>query len=423
MIAEIVSIGNELLRGSNVNTNAAFIASALDTIGIPVVRVVVCADEEGAISKVLSESLCRADIVLATGGLGPTRDDRTKKAVMNLLGRKLEESAEAYRMLVSRYTGRNRPFSDTLRGQATIIEGSILVPNTVGTATGMIVPCGESFRNAFLVLMPGVPAEMEAMMRLRVVPFFAAMSSAEIRHTKLRTVGIGETTLAAHLEEVETALPERTTLAYLPHTAGVDLVVSTTGNDGKVSRQENAAVVEAIMGRIGRFVYAEGDVSLEETIGRMLVEKGMHIAVAESCTGGLVASRLTDVPGASAYFLEGDVSYSNEAKNRLLGVSRKTLERFGAVSTTVAREMARGCLQESGSDIAVSTTGIAGPSGGSQEKPVGTVCIGIARRTPGGVQVDTGSYRMYGTRMQNKHRFAEAALREVWRALREKGTG
>lgn len=422
MVAEIVSIGDELLKGGKVNTNAPFIASALGEIGIPVSRIVACADDEVAIGTVFSESLSRADIVLVTGGLGPTRDDRTKKAVMRLLQRGLEESPEALGKLSSWFSARGRSFPESMRDQAMILEGSLLVPNSVGTAAGMIVPCGERFHDHHLVLMPGVPAEMQAMMRETVIPFFAEKSPTVMLHTPVKTVGIGETMLAELIEAVEDALPEGTTLAYLPHTAGVDLVVTTIGATMESVEEDNRRVVEAVLGRAGRFVYATGEATLEETVGRMLAESRRSIAVAESCTGGLVASRLTDVPGSSVYFLQGVVSYADQSKVRLLGVSPETLDRYGAVSEAVAEEMARGCLAKSGADVAVSTTGIAGPSGGSREKPVGTLCIGIAgKQQDGSIGSRTASLRMYGTRLQNKQRFSEAALREVWKYLQETG--
>jgi nicotinamide-nucleotide amidase len=423
MIAEIISIGDELLKGAKVNTNAAFIASALVGIGVPVARIVACADEEDSIVAAFSESLARADLVLVTGGLGPTRDDRTKKAAAKFFGRPLVENAEAFRMLVAWFAARGRSLPGSLRDQATVIEGSVLVPNSVGTAAGMIVPCGEPFENRFLVLMPGVPLEMEAMMRETVIPFFAVRSSSVIVQTPVKTAGIGESLLAERIAAIEDTLPQGTRLAYLPHTAGVDLVVSTTGCVAEAVEEENRGVVDAILRKAGHFVYATGDATLEETVGRMLAGSSMRIAVAESCTGGLIASRLTDVPGSSAYFLQGVVTYSNESKMRLLGVSQATLEQYGAVSEPVAEEMARGCLLASGADIAVSTTGIAGPSGGSEKKPVGTVCIGIARKVTDGERVKAGTYRMYGTRLQNKLRFAEAALREVWKSLQEDGSG
>ena len=415
MRAEIVSIGDELLKGQRVNTNAAFIAGALAGIGVPVGRIVSCSDLEAEMVSVLTESLERADIVLVTGGLGPTRDDRTRKAVQELLHRGLELSEDAYRNLTNRMKLRGVEISDSLRDQAMVIEGSHVIPNTKGTAAGMIIRCGERLGNHYLVLMPGVPSEMQAMMELTVLPYFAALSSTVIRHTPVKTIGIGESTLAEMIVDIEDRLPEGTTLAYLPHAAGVNLMISTIGRDREDVDRDNSSVVDAIIHRAGAFIFATSDITLEETIGRMLAENGMTVAVAESCTGGLVASRLTDVAGSSMYFLQGFVTYSNQAKQKTLGVQKELIESFGAVSEEVARAMAKGCLEKSGADIAVATTGIAGPSGGSPEKPVGMVCLAIARKTSGTVLSKT--LFMQGDRERNKFRFSEAALRELWECL------
>ena len=417
MRAEIVSVGDELLKGQRVNTNAAFMAGALGGIGVWVGRVVACSDREEEMSAVFPESLDRADIVLVTGGLGPTRDDRTRKAVQQLLGRGLELSQESYINLVARIKQRGLEVTDSLRDQAMVIEGSHVIANTKGSAAGMIIHCGEQFQNHYLVLMPGVPSEMIAMMELTVLPYFAALSSTVIRHTPIKTLGIGESTLAGMIIDIEDALPEGTTLAYLPHATGVSLMISTLGSDRERVDCDNRHVVDAIVQRAGKFIYATSEVSLEETIGMMLSAGGLTVAVAESCTGGLVASRLTDVPGSSAYFLQGFVVYSNQAKERSLGVPGKIIKTFGAVSEEVARAMAIGCLEKSGSDFALSTTGIAGPSGGSPEKPVGTLCLAIAKKSSGIVLSKT--LVMHGDRELNKLRFSEALLRELWGCLRQ----
>lgn len=417
MRAEIVSVGDELLKGQRVNTNAAFMASALAGIGVPVGRVVACSDREEEIMTVLAESLDRADIVLVTGGLGPTRDDRTKQAVQQLLGRGLELSGEAFANLADRLKQRGVELLEALRGQAMVIEGSQVIPNTKGTAAGMIIQCTGKFQNHYLVLMPGVPSEMRAMMELTVLPCFAALSRSVIRHTPIKTVGIGESKLAGMIVDIEDALPEGTTLAYLPHAAGVNLMISTIGRERDAVDCDNRTVVEAIVSRAGKFIYATNEVSLEETIGSMLSAGGFSVAVAESCTGGLVASRLTDVPGSSGYFLQGFVVYSNQAKEKSLGVPGEIIETFGAVSEEVARAMAVGCLEKSGADFALSTTGIAGPSGGSPEKPVGMLCLAIAKKKSGILLSKTLS--MQGDRALNKLRFSEAVLRELWESLRE----
>jgi len=416
MRAEIVSIGDELLKGQRVNTNAAFIAKALAGIGVPVGRIVSCSDLEHEMVSVLTESLDRADIVLVTGGLGPTRDDRTRKATQQLLDRGLELNETAYENLVHRMKNRGQDLSASLRDQAMVIEGSQVIPNTRGTAAGMIISCGERFDNHYLVLMPGVPSEMYSMMERTVIPYFAELSTSVIRHTPVKTLGIGESTLAEMIIDIEDNLPEGTSLAYLPHAAGVNLMISTIGQDQVDVDRDNFSIVEAILHRAGKFVYATSDVTLEEVIGRMLSEAGMTVAVAESCTGGLVASRLTDVSGSSKYFLQGFVVYSNQAKHNTLGVPQELIETFGAVSEEVARAMATGCLEKSGADFAIATTGIAGPLGGSPEKPVGMLCLGIAKKATGTVLSRT--LFMQGDRERNKFRFSEAALGELWESLK-----
>ncbi|MFZ4524093.1 MAG: competence/damage-inducible protein A [Chlorobium sp.] len=417
MRAEIVSVGDELLKGERVNTNAAFISSALGGIGVPVGRVVACSDRVDEILSVFAESLQRADLVLVTGGLGPTRDDRTKKAVEQLLGRGLELNEEAYQNLAVRIKKYGLEMSPALRDQAMVIEGSLVIPNTRGSAAGMIIPCGAQFQNHYMVLMPGVPSEMKAMMELTVLPYFAAHSDTFIRHTPVKTLGIGESRIAEMIADVEDHLPDGTTLAYLPHSAGVNLMISTIGHDRAAVDRDNFGVVEAIVQKTEKFVYATSEVTLEGTIVAMLSSRGATVAVAESCTGGLVASRLTDVPGSSSCFLQGFVVYSNQAKHRALGVPEETIAMFGAVSEEVARAMATGCLEKSGADFAVATTGIAGPSGGSPEKPVGTLCLAIAQKNSS----DVLSRRLVlqGDRPQNKLRFSEAALRELWQRLRQ----
>jgi len=417
MRAELVSVGDELLKGQRINTNAAFISNALAGIGVAVDRVVACADREEEMVAVFAEALDRAELVLVTGGLGPTRDDRTKKAVQQLLGKGVELNQTAYKNLADRMRKHGVALSDSLRDQAMVIEGSLVIPNTKGSAAGMIIDCGDRFHHHHLVLMPGVPSEMKAMMELTVLPHFAAQSETVIRHTPVKTLGIGESTLAEMLVDIEDHLPVGTTLAYLPHAAGVSLMVSTIGRHQNAVEHDNQAVVDAIVQRAAPFIYATSEVSLEAVVAEMLIAKGLTVATAESCTGGLLASRLTDVPGASAYFLQGFVVYSNQAKQQSLGVPMALIETFGAVSEEVAKAMANGALEKSGADLAISTTGIAGPSGGSPEKPVGTVCLAIARKNS--LALISKTLVMAGDREQNKVRFSEAALRELWRCLRE----
>jgi nicotinamide-nucleotide amidase len=419
MHAHIISIGDELLKGHRTNTNAPFIARELGRIGIPVDLVVTCSDDPEAIRRNIAASLGEADLVLVTGGLGPTKDDRTRRSVQELLGRGLDFYPDAYERIAELFRRRGREVTDDMRSQAMVIEGAVPIPNTRGTAPGMIIDCGERFGHRHLVLMPGVPVEMEAMMELAVIPFFAPRSGSFIVHTPIMTMGIGESVLAGRIARVENSLPEHTTLSYLPHAAGVSLMVSTIGPDRESVEHENRLVVDAIAASAGDVVYATRDASLEEVLVPMLVDRGLTVAIAESCTGGLVSSRLTDVPGSSECFLEGRVTYGNEAKQSLLGVLRGTLEQHGAVSEPVAVEMARGCLERSGADLAVATTGIAGPGGGTPDKPVGTLCLAVAARsTDGSIVLHPSTVSMHGDRRQNKIRFSEAALRALLETVR-----
>ena len=420
MIAEIISIGDELLTGQKVNTNARFICSALAGAGVGVKRIVVCADSENAIAGQFADSLRRSDIVVVTGGLGPTRDDRTKQAAQRLLKRALVLDQKVYARTVDRYRSSGRKPSAYLKQNAMVIDGATVVPNEKGLAPGMIIPCTEQFSGRYLILIPGVPLEMEAMMQGAVVPFFSGKSGEVIVHSHIKTTGIGETGLADIVRGIEDRLPDGTSLAYLPHAAGVDLRVSSMGTDKGGVERDNGRIVDAIAGAAEEFVYATTDISLEEQIGRLLLSKGLRIATAESCTGGLVASRLTDVPGSSRYFNQGFVVYSNASKEKNLGVRSGTLESCGAVSEEVAGEMAEGCLVRSGVDLAVSSTGIAGPEGGTENKPVGMVCLGLASRgTEGCVEIQTATFYTHGDRLRNKTRFSEAALRMLWKKLRD----
>ena len=420
MIAEIVSIGDELLTGQKVNSNARFICSALAGAGIGVKRIIVCADNEDAIAEQFADSLERSDIVLVTGGLGPTRDDRTKHSVQRLLEKELVLDQEVYARTVERYRRSGREPSPYLKRNAMVIDGAQVIHNEKGLAPGMIIHCLERFQGHYLVLMPGVPQEMEAMMRNAIVPFFSEKSCTVIVHSHIKTTGIGETALADIIRVIEDNVPDGTSLAYLPHAAGVNLRVSSIGIDKEVVDKDNRKVVEAIAEAAEEFVYATSDITLEESIGRFLVSGGLKIAAAESCTGGLVASRLTDVAGSSRYFLQGFVVYSNDSKEKNLGVRSETLALRGAVSEEVAGEMAQGCLLRAGADMAISSTGIAGPDGGSEAKPVGMVCLGLANRKENNrVEIETTTFYTHGDRLRNKIRFSEAALRMVWKKLRD----
>jgi nicotinamide-nucleotide amidase len=263
---------------------------------------------------------------------------------------------------------------------------------------------------AIVIGMPGVPAEMQEMMRRDVVPYFASLSQTYIKHTHLMTSGIGESHLAELIGDEKAFLTPGTTLAYLPQTASVNLRVTTKGKDRKQVEQENAAVVAHIASRIQKYLYATEEKPLEAFIGQLLQERKLTLATAESCTGGLIAHRITNIAGASNFFVQSYVVYSNLAKMRTLGVKQETLERHGAVSEEVALEMAKGCLKNSGADIALSTTGIAGPGGGTETKPVGMVCLALVTNHKLGNQEKAKTLYFVKERLRNKELFAQAAL-------------
>jgi len=419
MFAEIISIGDELLTGQKVNTNAGFICSELAGAGIPVQRIIACADNVDAIQEQFRESLERAMLVIVTGGLGPTRDDMTKQSAQQFLNRELVVDRQTYERTLDRYKLLGKKPVSSLCENAMVIGDSVVVQNDEGLAPGMIIACEERFQGHYLVLLPGVPREMKSMMRNSVLPYFSGLCGTVIVHSHIKTTGIGEASLAKIIVEIENTLPDGTSLAYLPHTAGVSLRVSSVGTDRSSVEHDNREITDAIVSAARHFVYATSDISLEELVGSLLLKEGVTIATAESCTGGLIAGRLTDVPGSSGYFEQGFVVYSNASKEKNLGVRRETIETCGAVSEEVAAEMAEGCLQRSGVHMAISSTGIAGPDGGTELKPAGMVCLGLAIRKEGeGVRTETETFVTRGDRLQNKLRFSEAALRMVWKALR-----
>lgn len=419
MHAEVISIGDELLIGQVVNTNASFISARLDEIGIPTDRVVTIGDTAESIRHQLRESLEKADLLVITGGLGPTNDDVTKKVVADFFGLGYEFNQEMHDRNKARFAHRGIEVAESMRSQADVIAGSIVLQNTRGTAPGMILKDLKGYPGRYIVIMPGVPYEMEEMVRISVMPFFQPLSRLSIKHTTLMTAGIGETALSEMIGEEKEWITKGTSLAYLPHSAGVRLRVTTRGALQEEVAEANEAAVQEVVKRIGKFLYATTDMPLEEYVGKLLREQGLRMTTAESCTGGLIANRMTNIPGSSEYFDAGFVVYSNEAKVRSLGVSKETLERFGAVSEEVAIEMAQGCLTKIGADIAVSTTGIAGPGGATETKPVGMVCIGLVTGEKLGNQKIAKTMRFTSDRIRNKERFSEAALNLVRTVLVE----
>ncbi|MGI6031614.1 MAG: competence/damage-inducible protein A [Eubacteriales bacterium] len=376
---EIIAVGTELLLGDIVNTNAQYIAQGLSRIGIHVYFQTVVGDNPQRLTQCLELAKSRADILLTTGGLGPTYDDLTKETIAAAFGRKLvldEESLETIRQF---FAGLGRPMTPNNEKQAMMPEGCIILKNPNGTAPGCII---EGDDGKIAIMMPGPPREMKPMFDDQVLPYLQRFSTEHILSKTLRVVGVGESAIEDILKPMMVKY-ENPTIAPYAKDAECLLRVTARVHDPAEADALIDPVIEEITPLLGDGVYGIDIPSLEYHLVQLLREKGKTVAFAESCTGGLCSKRITDIPGSSDVLGMGVVTYSNAAKQQLLGVRSSTLERYGAVSRECAIEMARGCKALSGADVAVGITGIAGPGGGTPEKPVGLVYVAITdgRRT------------------------------------------
>ena len=379
MIAEIVTVGEELLLGSTVNTNAAWLGERLDRLGFRTRRVVTVGDDLEAISAAVESSIGSSDLVVITGGLGPTHDDVTKKALADLLGVDLVIDPIVEEELRVRFERRGRPFTAGRRSMATLPEGFEAFSNPVGTAPGLFY-VREGVRRCGVLVLPGVPYEMKAIVDKYADEIGRRLALGVKRlHRTFLTAGITENRLEEIVQDlIETRHPD-VRFALLPDAkTGVRLRVSVDSKDAAEAKTHLDTVSEGVSQRLGTLVYGFDDDVLEDVVGRLLRESGLTLALAESCTGGLIADRITDVAGSSDYFKGCVVAYDNSVKMSLLGVSQDALERHGAVSGQVAVEMAAGCRKRLDAEIGVSATGIAGPGGGTPDKPVGTVYLGLS---------------------------------------------
>lgn len=409
MNAAILTIGDELLIGQVVNTNQAYIARKLNDAGVSVERMVTVGDAQQTILDAFGDAWRKFDVVVVTGGLGPTHDDITKKAVCVFFDSPLEQRQELLDHVRTLLAGRNIPWRSSHEEQALFPTKAAVVPNPLGTAAGMRF---EENGKLFFVL-PGVPYEMQAMVDQTITPFLRERpGSGAIRHRTLRTTGATESFLASEIGPVEEFL-RSATLAFLPSPTGVRLRISVGASHSREADAEIHRIETLLRERIGRFVYGTDDEELEEVIGRLLTNAKLSLAVAESCTGGHVADRITNVSGSSNYFERGVVTYSNAAKTALLGVPASLIESDGAVSEAVARAMAEGVRREANADIGLSTTGIAGPTGGTPDKPVGLVWIGYADARMSFAK----RYHLGNERFVVKERASQAALEILWRQI------
>jgi competence/damage-inducible protein CinA-like protein len=367
----ILSTGDELTTGKVVDTNSAHIAERLFSLGLEVVAVLKVGDTKERLLWALDEAMKRGDLVIGTGGLGPTADDLTTAMAAEYFGVGLRTDQAVADALKRRFEARGFPWTENNLKQAIFPEGAAIVPNPLGTAPGFRVERGGKT----LIWLSGVPREMEAMLKETVLPWVAEASGAgQVSVATFKINGLTESKLDDLVKPI--ALPPQARLSFRAHYPDLTLKLTVRGEDIK----EFAALAAQIRHVLGEHIYAEGDVTLEEIVGKLLKQKGWWLALAESCTGGAIAARITSVPGSSEYFKSSVVSYSNESKIHFLGVKQTTLDQHGAVSRETAIEMAEGALRASNADIALSTTGVAGPGGGSEAKPVGAVWIGLARR-------------------------------------------
>jgi len=408
---EVVTIGTELLLGLTPDTNAAELGRALAAAGIEVVRHSSVGDRPEAIRAAVAEALDRTGFVITTGGLGPTSDDMTKHAVAELFGKPLQLNEDVLRSLEERFRHLGRPMAATNRTQAEVPEGATVLPNPRGTAPGLWV----EERERVVVMLPGVPSEMRGLLAEEVLPRLAARASGMVvRSRTVRTTGIAESALAERVGAIEDDIAPLT-LAYLPSVDGVDLRVTAWTIPEAEAERRLAATVAMLRERAAEHCYGEDGTDLAGVVLQQLSSRKTRLAVAESCTGGLLGGRITAIPGSSEVFAGGIVAYDDAVKRGMLDVSAALLKPHGAVSEEVVRAMVAGALRRFGVGAGLAVTGIAGPSGGTPEKPVGTVWLAAAFG-----QETSALKRIFpGDRAEIRARAAQAALDLLRRLIGE----
>ncbi|HQR13731.1 MAG TPA: competence/damage-inducible protein A [Nitrospira sp.] len=419
--AETIAIGSELLLGGRMDTNSLFIADRLAACGVELRYKSIVGDELSDIVAVLKTAARRARVVIVTGGLGPTIDDLTREAVAQATGQRLSRRKTALDGMVARLAEWGRTPTKAQLRQAMIPAGADILSNPVGTAPGFAV----IWKDTFLAALPGVPREMEPMIHNGVLPRLQAwigkhkgIPATPVIRRVLHTSGVPESLVDQRLEGL---LPEGTAIQLGIYASPMEVMVSLTGPDKESGPVTIDRLFEEAKTRLGDIMYGEGDDTMESVVGRLLTDRHMTLAVAESCTGGLIGHRLTQVPGSSSYVDRGIVSYSNRAKIDLLGVPSELIDRHGAVSAEVAAAMARGIRERSGVSVGLSVTGIAGPGGATKTKPVGLVYLGL---DGGPNDAMTKECRFHGgDRSVIKQRSAQAALDLLRRWLLKKGGG
>lgn len=372
MKAEIIAIGTEILLGDIINSNAQYLAQELAALGIDMYYQQVVGDNEIRIMHAFDEAYSRSDIIITTGGLGPTDDDITKEVAAKYFNKELIEDENSTKKIRNYFKFRERAMTQNNLKQGLIPEGATVINNNNGTAPGVIIEDD----NKIMIILPGPPKEMKPMFEESVKPYLQEKSESILVSRVVKILGIGESAVA---EEIKDLIDAQTNPTIAPYAKDVGVMLRITA---KAETKDEALkliepIEEEIKNRLGDNVYATEDINIEEVVARLLIEKKLTISTAESCTGGMIASHLINYPGISEVFLEGAVTYSNEAKHNRLGVNNDILNKYGAVSEETAREMAIGIAKTANTDVSIVTTGIAGPEGGTLEKPVGLVFIGV----------------------------------------------
>lgn len=410
--AEIVAVGSELLTPHRIDTNSLWLSGVLNELGLAVRMKSVVGDDAAVLSEVIRSALLRADVIITTGGLGPTDDDLTREVVAEVLGRALHEDAEVLALIAARFAGRGMPMPAVNQRQANVIDGARWLPNDNGTAPGQLIALGDRL----LVLLPGPPRELQPMFRDSVAPVLRPRAEGRrLRRRVVRTTGRSESQIEELAQPVysqflrEDPSIETTVLAS---PGLIELHVSASGPDESIIDRALERAVARLCDRLGDVVVSTDGRSIEQVVGARLLERGWRVAAAESCTGGLLTTRLTDVPGSSAWVQGGVVAYANDVKMAQLGVDAEQLRTDGAVSESVARAMADGIRARMKTEIGVAITGIAGPDGGSEDKPVGTVWIAVS-----GPRAEARRFLFPGDRTMVRMFSAAAALDMVRRQL------
>lgn len=410
---ELITVGDELLIGQVVDTNSAWLGQELGRIGAQVDRIVSVHDAAEEIEGAVWAALGRADVVIMTGGLGPTKDDITKRTLAECFGMRLVRDEAVYEHVRQMTAERGMAFNALNQDQALVPDGCRVLPNRVGTAPGMLfVRKDREYGERYLFSLPGVPFEMKTLVTEQVIPILREhFALRSVVHRTMMTFGMAESALATTIAPWEEALPEWLHLAYLPNPRGIRLRLSAYDVEQSVAEEEITRQFDRLRDYIAPYMLGYEPASVESAVADLLLEREETLAVAESCTGGAISARITAMAGASEYYLGGVTSYSNAAKVNLLGVAAEDIEQWGAVSEPVARQMAAGAVTRFGADYAVSTTGVAGPGGGTPEKPVGTVWMAVAWRTAEGtVETEARCMRFSELREQNIERAATHAL-------------